>query len=380
MSKIYKYLLFTFIFSSLFGIFVYSLLNNRHKAIVKTFLLHNLHIVDNNWNFENDSHTFKMLTPTFLIDGIYKSMEGPKSTRLIQLNSSDDIFFITGYTIIAVDADTNKEISREFICHMNVDLDEENYYNTFGLQDRLHKQYPRLTSLSSGFENFKYDKGFGVPIKGNEYLFVVSESLNHNIIPISKKVKHLITIEYEPYNGTQIPLMCKNAFIQLPFNKYDPFKQPLDPKSNQCVPIETKNHTYQDSLGNPLSGHWVVPKGKNTYKSSIDSQLQIPKNDSIRLHYAGIHVHPFATSICLYDATTKQIIFKSNIYNYKNKIGLEKAEGLSSKEGIWLYGNHYYELVLEVDNTTEIDQDMMGCMFLYFYDKELDEKLKTNSF
>jgi hypothetical protein len=37
--------------------------------------------------------------------------------------------------------------------------------------------------------------------------------------------------------------------------------------------------------------------------------------------------------------------------------------------------NHEYELVLEVNNTTTIDQDMMGSMFLFFYDEELDRKL-----
>jgi len=34
-----------------------------------------------------------------------------------------------------------------------------------------------------------------------------------------------------------------------------------------------------------------------------------------------------------------------------------------------------YELVLEVNNTTTIDQDMMGSMFLFFYDAELDHIL-----
>lgn len=104
------------------------MLSNRHQAIIKTHLLHTFKLVDNDWNVENENHHFKMLTPTFLIDGIYKSMEGPKATRLMQLSNSDEMYWITGFDIKAVDAETNEEVSKEFICHMNVDLNDVSYY------------------------------------------------------------------------------------------------------------------------------------------------------------------------------------------------------------------------------------------------------------
>ncbi len=47
----------------------------------------------------------------------------------------------------------------------------------------------------------------------------------------------------------------------------------------------------------------------------------------------------------------------------------------SSESGVWMMQNHSYELVLEVNNTTTIDQDMMGSMFLFFYDEEFDRIL-----
>lgn len=372
--KIYKYLAFTFIISSLFGITTYFLLSKRHKAIVKTTVLHTLGIVDSKWNIDEEQQEYKMLSPTFLIDGIYKSMEGPKSSRYIQLNQNDNLLWITGFDVKAVDAETNKEISKDFICHMNVDLNDSNYYTAFGLQDRIGKQYPRLTSLSNGFESFNFPNGYGVPIKGNEFLYITTQALNHNQPKVFKKIKHLITVQHENYNGSQKPLMSKTVFIQLPYNKENPFKSPSDPGSNQCIPVETKNHSYMDKNGNTLSGHWVVPVGKNTYKSSITDQLQI--KDSLRLHFSAIHVHPFATSISLKDKTTNSTIFKSAISNYTDKIGLIKVEPFSSEEGVWMFANHEYELILETNNTSTADQDMMGSMFLFFYDKELDEKLE----
>ena len=375
-SKIYKYLIFTFIISSLFGIITYISLSNRHQAIIKTKLLHTLSLVDNKWEVENIANDYKMLSPTFLIDGIYKSMEGPKSSRYIQLNQSEELLWITGFDIKAVDAKTNEVISNDFICHMNVDLNDANYFGNWSLNDRIGKQYPRLTSLSNGFVSFDFPKGYGVPIKGNEYLFITSQALNHNEKSIFKKIKHLVTVKNEKNNGTQKPLMSKTVYIQLPYNKEDPFKTPLDPASNQCIPVETKNHSYPDGNGNMLSGHWIIPKGKNTYRSSITSQLQLQLQDSLRLHFSAIHVHPFATSIALYNKTTKQNIFKSGISNHKDKIGLIEVAPFSSEEGIWLYKEHEYELVLEVNNTSTIDQDMMGSMFLFFYDKELESILR----
>lgn len=373
-SKIYKYLAFTFIISSVFGITVYSLLSNRHKAIVKTKLLYTFELVDADWVIDSEKQAYQMTSPTFLIDGIYKSMEGPKSSRYIQLSQTDELLWITGFEVKAIDSKTNEPISKDFICHMNVDINDVNYYTNWGLEERIGKQYPRLTSLSNGFESYSYPVGYGVPIKGNDFLFITSQALNHNYPSIFKKIKHEVTISHEKYNGSQKPLMSKTVFIQLPYNKENPFKGPLSPGSNQCIPVETKNHSYMDKDGNMLSGHWVIPKGKNTYRSNINEQLAL--QDSLRLHFAAIHVHPFATSIALYDKTANQTLFKSAISNYKDKIGLIKVNPFSSEVGLWMYAEHEYELVMEVNNTSTVDQDMMGSMFLFFYDEELDEKIR----
>jgi hypothetical protein len=160
----------------------------------------------------------------------------------------------------------------------------------------------------------------------------------------------------------------------LPYDQSDPFKSPVDPGKDYCIPVETKNHSYDDGKGNKMSGHWVIPTGKHRYHSAINSQLQM-ETDSIRLHAAAVHVHPFATALTLWDKTDNKAIFKSNVINHQGKIGLSKIDAFSSELGVWMYQNHEYELVLEVNNTTTINQDMMGSMFLFFYDEELDRQL-----
>jgi hypothetical protein len=371
--KIYKNLTVGILLLIIAAAVWYSFLPNRHKAIIKTSFLQKTGLVDNDWIVDDAKLQYKMISPAFLIDGIYKSMEGPKASNYVQLSQDSTLLWITGFHVKALDSKTRKPISNDFICHTNVDFNDVNYFNNFHLQDRIGKQYPRMTSLSHGLENFSFPKGYGVPMKGNDWLFVTTQSLNHNLPDANYLIKHEVTIEYVKANQSTKPLMSRTAFIMLPYDKKDPFKEPLDPASNQCVPVETKNHSYDDGHGNKLSGHWKIPVGKHTYHSSVDAQLQI--TDSLRLHAAAIHVHPFATQITLLDKTTNQPIFTSKITNHKGKIGLSKIEPFSSEDGIWLYKNHHYELVLDVDNTTSVEQDMMGSMFLFFYDKELDDIL-----
>lgn len=372
-SKIYK-ILGVLILSAILGIGIwYWQLPNRHKAIVKSFLFEKLGVVNPNWKVENQSETYKMISPEFYIDGIYKSMEGPKSSNYVQLSQDSAMLWLTGFHVKALDSKSLKEISKDFICHTNVDFNDVKYYSSFHLNKRIGKQYPRLTSLSHGMENFSFPKGYGVPMKGNEFLYVTTQSLNHNLPDVNFWIRHEVDINYSKAKNIK-PLMSRTAFIMLPFNQSDPYKSPLDPGTNQCIPVETKNHTYDDGKGNKLSGHWVIPGGKNVYKSSVRGQLAIL--DSLRLHAAAIHVHPFATKISLFDKTENKAIFDSKIVNHKGKIGLTRIDAFSSAKGIWLYKDHDYEIVLEVNNTTKINQDMMGSMFLFFYDKELDELLK----
>ena len=372
-SKIYKYIGFSLLLSTLFGTVIYSQLTNRHKAIIKTQFFHITGLLNGDWLVYNHAGLYQMESPTFLIDGIYKSMEGPKASRYVQLNQEKEVLWITGFEIKAFDADTNKEVSNDFICHMNVDINDMIYYENFGLKNRIGKQYPRLTSLSHGLEKFDFPKGFAVTVHGNDFLYVTTQTLNHNIPVINKKVKHQVAIAYEEDSQKIKPLLSKTAYIQLPFNAFNPYKQPLDPGSNQCIPVETKNHTYTNASGEKLSGHWKIPLGEISYRSSIDAHLAL--DQPMRLHFAAPHVHPFATSIGIFDKTTGKMLFNCPIKNHRKTIGLDKISVFSSESGIWLYPNHKYEMVITCNNTSKEEQDMMGSMFLFFYDKELDEKI-----
>ncbi|NMH28004.1 hypothetical protein [Flavobacterium silvaticum] len=373
-SKIYKIAGGFVIGAIVVGAIGYSQLSNRHKAIVKTEFLFRTGIVKNKWDIDKEPSEYRMISPTFLIDGIYKSMEGPKATNFVQLSQDTSLVWLTGFKVKALDSKMTTQLSNDFICHTNIDFNDSRYYTGFGLLNRVGVQYPRMTSLSNGQESFEFPKGYGIPMRGNDLLTVTTESLNHNIKDADLWIKHEIDIDYQKNGDGLKPLMTRTIFVALPFDEKDPYKEPLDPAANSCIPVETKNHTYDDGKGGKLSGHWVIPPGKSTWHSSIDGQLQM--KDSLRLHAAAVHVHPFSTSLTVFDLTDNKVIFKSEMTNYKDKIGLEKVTAFSSEQGIWLYANHHYELRQECDNTTAIDQDMMGSMFLFFYDAELESKIR----
>ena len=376
-SKIYKFLGVCFLLCLIGSGIWYWQLPNRHKAIIKTTFLQGTGLIDNKWIVDNSHQEYKMISPAFYIDGIYKSMEGPKSSNYIQLSQDSTLLWITGFHVKALDSKSKKQISNDFICHTNIDFNDVKYFSNFHLEKRIGIYYPRLTSLSHGLENFTFPKGYGVPMKGNDMLSVTTESLNHNMPNANFLIKHEVTIDYSKNSKSIRPLLSRTVFIMLPYDKANPYKSPLDPGKNYCIPVETKNHSYDVGDSTVMSGHWVVPTGKKTYRSTIDNQLQI--KDSLRLHAAAVHVHPFATSLTLWDKTTKKTVFISTMTNHKNKIGLSNINQFSSETGIWMYQSHEYELVLEVNNTTKVSQDMMGSMFLFFYDTELDRILNKNA-
>lgn len=373
-SKIYKIIGVATLLLGVVGCVIYYQLPNRHQAIIKTRLLHATGLIDNEWQIDNHLQHYKMISPDFYIDGIYKSMEGPKSSNYIQLSQDSTLLWITAFHVKALNSKNKKQISNDFICHTNIDFNDIKYFSNFHLEKRIGKQYPRMTSLSHGLEDFEFPKGYGVPMLGNDLLYVTTESLNHNIPNANYLIKHEVQIDYNTQSAAYKPLMSRTVYIMLPYDKSDPFKSPVDPGKDYCIPVETKNHSYDDGKGNKMSGHWVIPKGKHRYHSAINSQLQI-ETDSIRLHAAAVHVHPFATALTLWDKTDNKVIFKSNVINHQGKIGLSKMDAFSSELGVWMYQNHEYELVLDVNNTTTTNQDMMGSMFLFFYDEELDRHL-----
>ena len=309
-----------------------------------------------------------------LLDGIYKSMEGPKAQGTFQIDANkEDIVWLTSFETITINNNENDTLSTDFICHSNIDFYGNDHLTKWDLTNRIGQQYPRLTTMSNGIEKYKLPEGYGVPVFSNENLILTTQSLNHNIKNKLINVKHRMNIGYKNDHKTLKPLMSKTVFVMLPYDRENPFKGPTEKNPSFCLPVETKNHSYLNEKGESLSGHWVIFPGKATFSYDISSQLQL--KDSTTMHYIVSHLHPFAETLSFKDTTLDSTLFTAEANNYNDKIGLKQVSYFSSEKGIMLYPNHKYELVLKTNNTTNIQQDMMASMFVFLYDREVDGKI-----
>ncbi|WP_298239242.1 hypothetical protein [uncultured Algibacter sp.] len=375
LKKWHKITIISLVIITTIGLIYYFNLSNRYKAIVKTRALHFFKIIDSEWSKSLTDNYIKFQSPSLLIDGIYKSMEGPNALQNFYLNQSkQDLLWMTGFKIEAVDSKTNDNRSNDFVCHTNIDYIEQEHHGRWNMLDRINKQYPRVISLSHGVESVKFPEGYGFPFFSDEQFFIITQALNHNINDSIFQIKHDISIAYSKKRDIK-PLLPRTIFMMLPFDINDPFNSEGKMMENSCIPIETKNHTYFDKNGQALSGHWKIFEGEQTFSYNATEQLAI--KDTMRLHQVTPHLHPFAKQFILKDLTSGEVIYNCDVINHKNKIGLTKTPEFSSKEGVLMYPNHEYELTLVTDNTTNEVQDMMASMFLFFYDKEMDLKINT---
>lgn len=375
-SKILKISFFLMIITIIAGGIYYLKLPNRHKSIVKTKLLHKLGLVDGTWHITTTDSSIALITPTFVIDNIYKSMEGPSATIPFRIDpTKSDLVWLHAFETNAMSTNEKDLLSNDYICHTNINYYDGEHYTRWILNERVGEQYPRLTSLSNGIEAFQFPEGFGFPVFTNENLFLATQALNHNIKGDAFSVKHKVTLGYKKHSPEMKPLMPRTLFIMLPYNSNKPYEGPTNQDPNMCLPVDTKQHSYVDDSGQHLSGHWVVFKGKATYQYDVTKQLRL--KDSTTMHHIAVHLHPFAETMELRDKTLDTTLFVSIAENHKDKIGLKKVSYFSSVDGIMLYPDHNYELVLKVNNTSDVNQDMMGSMFVFLFDKEMAEKTKA---
>src|SRR5437867_12217126 len=106
------------------------------------------------------------------------------------------------------------------------------------------------------------------------------------------------------------------------------------------------------TVGKPddgLMNHWIVPPGHHVYTTEITPQLNLPFDTTI--HYATIHVHPFARGTELRDLTTARTILRLNSQDWPDRIGVAHVEEFKSSDGIPILRRHRYELALDYDNT-----------------------------
>ena len=123
-------------------------------------------------------------------------MRGPLEKQALTLldTAEPELLWITGYRTSVVSPDKQTEISDEFLCHNNLDLDVEAHQVAFG--DRAIESNTRMFTLTQGLTEIVLPKGFGVPISSDTPVKVNSQVLNLNMPTGSRDVRHKVNIEF----------------------------------------------------------------------------------------------------------------------------------------------------------------------------------------
>ena len=389
MTKVSKYKILIIILGIIIIvllIFYYSL-SPVKRNIAKQKILHTTHLLNPDWSKSiiksNDGgYVANFTSSTLLVDGIYPSMLGPTAYKTFLLDDrEDEIYWITG---LEVGANTNQKTqnkSSDFICHVNLYHSEVEHYARMQMEDRINNdQAPQLITLTKGDLDFSFPEGFGFPIFSNEKILLGGQVLNLNHKNPLFTINYDFKIKFEKNKEKRLkPLYTRYAVLALPYDLTDEidYDNQITNDKVRCVILEGEHHglNSKNKQGQPITAFWKVPPGKHIYRSNITSFLAL--DTIVTLHKINSHVHPFANSLALRDITIDSTLFKSVVTNYKDKIGLDKITSFASQKGIKLYPNHLYELVEEVDNTTDSEIEMMGSMFLYFYDYKLDRILDS---
>lgn len=331
---------------------------------------------------EHQEDGVTVLSETYHVDQIYKSMKGPQSTQEFPLseNGERELVWIKGFKAVMVEPDGTSPKSQEFMCHSNLDIDIASHRERLGWKD--NNPAARLFTLSQGQFDIIFPEGYGIPVYSDEKLSLTTQVLNLNDILNEHQVRHRVTIDYVKDSELEKPMKALfpvSAYglkvlegEQAHFN----IEHAEEMQGEGCMVGENADSTdYKDSLGRSFTGHWVVKPGREVNHTLVTEIMSVPYDTTV--HYIAVHLHPFAESMELRDLTTGETVFKSNVKGAEGKIGIDSVEYFSSAEGIPLYKDHEYQLISVYDNTSSEDQDSMAVMFLYVEDKEFDSSMKT---
>ena len=332
---------------------------------------------------------FRVLSQTYTIDRKYRSMEGPSSMKRIVLGDPQhaELLWITGIRTEMVAEDGTTPQLAELMCHVNVDLDATRHQALFGFDRPVAS---RLMTLSQGMLSAKLPPGFGFPIASNEPLLLFTQVLNLNIEhPNNLKVRHRVTIDYIRDRELTSPIkplfnVGASGMVELDNNPMALASMATSSDSGagqhgtSCLigsraPNATASSAdYVDPQGRHMTGHWIVPPGRQVNHSDITWFMNLPYDT--RLHYAAVHLHPYAREIILRDTTTGSVVFRSRATNPMSGTGLTHVERFTSVDGVPLYKSHKYEVVSIYENTTMENADSMASLFLGLDDPEFTRR------
>ena len=311
-----------------------------------------------------------LISETLRIDTTYHSMEGPYNHVRFTIGPAEraDTVWITAMTADVVTPD-GAPVPVEFFCHANLDYDTDVHRRFFKTERNTSN---RLFTLSQGHEVMRFPEGFGIPVRTDEPLYLTTQVLSNNGVESAKEVRVRIRLHYVRKGDQPMKALFLTSAIGAVSTDGHNGHYGMHADHHMGAPtsgVAKSANEYRDTLGQTFTGHWIVPPGKHRVRSVVTKWMNL--SSDTRVHYIGVHVHPFAQQITLRDMTTGKEVFTSRITPLQGRVGISKVTDFSSTRGLRLHADHHYELIADYDNPTSRDVDAMAVLFLYVRDAEL---------
>jgi hypothetical protein len=258
------------------------------------------------------------------------------------------------------------------MCHSSVGAPPRAYQKL--MPSRMQPTEGRLFTLAQGQTDVRFPPGFGIAYHPGMPLRLQSQVLNHNLADANLDVRHQIAIDFvrdRDLEKTMVPLTLTGVFGEKLIDGegghfgIDPDQVNPELHGPGCSigQAAMEGHDHSDRQGRTFTGHWVVKPGREVNHTLVTRQLGLTHD--VTLHYAAIHLHPYAESLRLVDLTSRKTVFEVKGTNARDRIALEHVEHVESVEGLPLSAGHEYELVSVYDNFSGVDQDAMATVFMY---------------
>jgi len=285
------------------------------------------------------------------------------------------LFWLKGVKLELLDENDKVLPTAEFFCHLNIDVDPK--FRDAAFPEGEHCTNSRLFTLTQGQTEMMFPKGFGVPLASDEKLRCIFQAANRTTIE-HRRIKQRLTIFLIPDDQLIQPITALNWFTPYMTVVVDKNTQDASAREKMdcsmcastsrgvAAPNSVENSIESDRFGRRVSGHWVIPPGKNVWTTKIRDYAF---DDKPRVaHFIWSHVHPLCTSFSLVeldDGARKDIATVHCKSKVNPGLQIEHIDLLSSVQGIRLEAHKPYELEIFYDNPTDQGQDSMATMGIF---------------
>lgn len=291
------------------------------------------------------------------------------------------LYWLKGFKLEVLDENGNVMPSAEFICHLNLDVDEKMRNEIFPNGER--NAVSRLLTITQGQTEMRFPEGFAYPVAGDEVWKVAFQAANRTTNE-HRRIRHRATFYFvkdadlvNPITALYLRVPSLAVVVDRPYAEAANYEKKSHPSCEMVsrgvnAPNSSTGGVHTDKKGRVLSGHWVVPPGKHEYFGVINDQDPAFSRKDRTLRYGWVHIHPCCeeTVIRKCNGGSKEVLCSAKAETEMKGDGLElkHIEFLQPAQGLVLHKAGTYEIGARYNNTTSGALDSMVTVGMFFDD------------